>query len=85
MSSKFADLSICRDIVAQGFGSLGLMSSELMTPDGKIMESEAAHGTVSLQSFSRISIHTDDQVKSVRTQTDDMALGNLIAGYSPLS
>ena len=34
------------DIVAQGFGSLGLMSSELMTPDGKIMESEAAHGTV---------------------------------------
>lgn len=34
------------DIVAQGFGSLGLMSSELVTPDGKIMESEAAHGTV---------------------------------------
>lgn len=34
------------DIVAQGFGSLGLMSSELVTPDGKIIESEAAHGTV---------------------------------------
>ena len=31
------------DIVAQGFGSLGLMSSELVTPDGKIIESEAAH------------------------------------------
>ena len=29
-----------------GFGSLGLMTSELLTPDGKIMESEAAHGTV---------------------------------------
>ena len=34
------------DIVAQGFGSLGLMTSVLMTPDGKIVEAEAAHGTV---------------------------------------
>jgi len=34
------------DSVAQGFGSLGLMTSVLMTPDGKIMEAEAAHGTV---------------------------------------
>ncbi|MEE4187378.1 MAG: isocitrate/isopropylmalate family dehydrogenase, partial [Roseobacter sp.] len=34
------------DTVAQGFGSLGLMASVLMTPDGKIVESEAAHGTV---------------------------------------
>ena len=32
--------------VAQGFGSLGLMASQLMTPDGKIVEAEAAHGTV---------------------------------------
>ncbi len=32
--------------MAQGFGSLGLMTSVLMTPDGKIVESEAAHGTV---------------------------------------
>jgi isocitrate dehydrogenase len=32
--------------VAQGFGSLGLMTSVLMTPDGKTMEAEAAHGTV---------------------------------------
>jgi isocitrate dehydrogenase len=32
--------------VAQGFGSLGLMTSVLLTPDGKTMESEAAHGTV---------------------------------------
>ena len=32
------------DIVAQGFGSLGLMTSVLLTPDGKHMESEAAHG-----------------------------------------
>ena len=34
------------DAVAQGFGSLGMMSSVLMTPDGKTVESEAAHGTV---------------------------------------
>lgn len=34
------------DIVAQGFGSLGLMTSVLITPDGKTFESEAAHGTV---------------------------------------
>jgi isocitrate dehydrogenase len=34
------------DTVAQGFGSLGLMTSVLMTPDGKTCEAEAAHGTV---------------------------------------
>ena len=34
------------DSVAQGFGSLGLMTSVLITPDGNIMEAEAAHGTV---------------------------------------
>ncbi len=34
------------DVVAQGFGSLGLMTSVLMTPDGKTLEAEAAHGTV---------------------------------------
>jgi isocitrate dehydrogenase len=34
------------DTVAQGYGSLGLMTSVLTTPDGRVMESEAAHGTV---------------------------------------
>jgi isocitrate dehydrogenase len=34
------------DLVAQGFGSLGLMTSVLMTPDGRTVEAEAAHGTV---------------------------------------
>ncbi len=32
--------------MAQGYGSLGLMTSTLLTPDGKVMEAEAAHGTV---------------------------------------
>jgi isocitrate dehydrogenase len=43
---KNYDGDVQSDVVAQGFGSLGLMSSVLMTPDGKIVESEAAHGTV---------------------------------------
>ncbi len=43
---KNYDGDVQSDTVAQGFGSLGLMTSVLMTPDGKILESEAAHGTV---------------------------------------
>jgi len=43
---KNYDGDVQSDIVAQGFGSLGLMTSVLMTPDGKTMEAEAAHGTV---------------------------------------
>ncbi len=43
---KNYDGDVQSDTVAQGFGSLGLMTSILMTPDGKIVESEAAHGTV---------------------------------------
>ena len=43
---KNYDGDVQSDTVAQGFGSLGLMTSVLVTPDGKIMESEAAHGTV---------------------------------------
>ncbi|MDJ0629844.1 MAG: NADP-dependent isocitrate dehydrogenase [Rhodobacter sp.] len=43
---KNYDGDVQSDTVAQGFGSLGLMTSILMTPDGKIVEAEAAHGTV---------------------------------------
>ena len=43
---KNYDGDVQSDTVAQGFGSLGMMSSVLMTPDGKVVESEAAHGTV---------------------------------------
>jgi isocitrate dehydrogenase len=43
---KNYDGDVQSDQVAQGFGSLGLMTSVLMTPDGRIVESEAAHGTV---------------------------------------
>ncbi|HEX5496341.1 MAG TPA: NADP-dependent isocitrate dehydrogenase [Mycobacteriales bacterium] len=43
---KNYDGDVQSDVVAQGFGSLGLMTSVLMTPDGRTMEAEAAHGTV---------------------------------------
>lgn len=43
---KNYDGDVQSDIVAQGYGSLGLMTSVLMCPDGKTIESEAAHGTV---------------------------------------
>lgn len=46
MALKNYDGDVQSDIVAQGFGSLGLMTSCLITPDGKTFESEAAHGTV---------------------------------------
>jgi len=43
---KNYDGDVQSDTVAQGYGSLGLMTSVLLTPDGKTMEAEAAHGTV---------------------------------------
>lgn len=43
---KNYDGDVQSDVVAQGYGSLGLMTSVLLSPDGKILESEAAHGTV---------------------------------------
>lgn len=46
IAMKNYDGDVQSDIVAQGFGSLGLMTSTLITPDGKVFESEAAHGTV---------------------------------------
>jgi isocitrate dehydrogenase len=43
---KNYDGDVQSDVVAQGFGSLGLMTSVLLTPDGRTCEAEAAHGTV---------------------------------------
>ena len=43
---KNYDGDVMSDLVAQGYGSLGLMTSVLQSPDGKILETEAAHGTV---------------------------------------
>ena len=46
MAAKNYDGDVQSDTVAQGYGSLGLMTSVLMAPDGKTVEAEAAHGTV---------------------------------------
>jgi len=45
-AAKNYDGDVQSDFVAQGFGSLGLMTSVLLTPDGEVVEAEAAHGTV---------------------------------------
>jgi isocitrate dehydrogenase len=45
-ATKNYDRDVQSHVLAQGFGSLGMMTSELITPDGLTVESEAAHGTV---------------------------------------
>jgi isocitrate dehydrogenase len=62
---KNYDGDVQSDIVAQGFGSLGLMTSVLMSPDGKTVESEAAHGTVTR--------HYREHQKGRETSTNSMA------------
>jgi isocitrate dehydrogenase len=62
---KNYDGDVQSDTVAQGYGSLGLMTSVLMTPDGKIVESEAAHGTVTR--------HYRDHQKGKETSTNPIA------------
>src|ERR1051326_5408085 len=62
---KNYDGDVQSDTVAQGFGSLGLMTSTLVTPDGKTMEAEAAHGTVTR--------HYRDHQKGKPTSTNPIA------------
>jgi len=56
-ATKNYDGDVQSDILAQGFGSLGMMTSELITPDGKIIESEAAHGKLIPQTPCMASAH----------------------------
>ncbi len=62
---KNYDGDVQSDTVAQGFGSLGLMTSVLITPDGKTMEAEAAHGTVTR--------HYRDYQQGKKTSTNPIA------------
>ena len=62
---KNYDGDVQSDTVAQGFGSLGLMTSQLMTPDGNILEAEAAHGTVTR--------HYREHQKGNETSTNSIA------------
>ena len=59
------DGDVQSDVVAQGYGSLGLMTSVLMTPDGRTVEAEAAHGTVTR--------HFRQHQKGQSTSTNSMA------------
>ena len=62
---KNYDGDVQSDTVAQGFGSLGLMTSVLLTPDGNTVEAEAAHGTVTR--------HYREHQKGKETSTNSMA------------
>ena len=62
---KNYDGDVQSDTVAQGYGSLGLMTSVLLTPDGKTVESEAAHGTVTR--------HYREHQKGKETSTNSVA------------
>eukprot|EP01120_Amphizonella_sp_Union-15-10_P002116 TRINITY_DN1226_c0_g1_i1.p1 TRINITY_DN1226_c0_g1~~TRINITY_DN1226_c0_g1_i1.p1 ORF type:complete len:427 (-),score=99.68 TRINITY_DN1226_c0_g1_i1:44-1324(-) len=62
---KNYDGDVMSDLLAQGFGSLGLMTSVLITPDGKTLESEAAHGTVTR--------HYRDHQQGKETSTNPIA------------
>ena len=62
---KNYDGDVQSDLVAQGFGSLGLMTSILMTPDGNVVEAEAAHGTVTR--------HFREHQKGKATSTNSVA------------
>ena len=75
---KNYDGDVQSDTVAQGFGSLGLMTSVLTTPDGKMVEAEAAHGTVTrhyrehqkgqrdLDQFDRLDLRLDARPRAPR-------------------
>ncbi|KAF9728777.1 hypothetical protein PMIN03_011699 [Paraphaeosphaeria minitans] len=65
IAMKNYDGDVQSDIVAQGFGSLGLMTSVLITPDGKTFEAEAAHGTVTR--------HYREHQKGKETSTNPIA------------
>ncbi|MGC1465438.1 MAG: NADP-dependent isocitrate dehydrogenase [Pseudolabrys sp.] len=62
---KNYDGDVQSDTIAQGYGSLGLMTSVLMTPDGKVVEAEAAHGTVTR--------HFREHQKGKETSTNSIA------------
>ncbi|KAJ3329216.1 Isocitrate dehydrogenase [NADP], mitochondrial precursor (Oxalosuccinate decarboxylase) [Gonapodya sp. JEL0774] len=64
-ATKNYDGDVQSDIIAQGFGSLGLMTSSLITPDGRTVESEAAHGTVTR--------HFREHQKGRETSTNSIA------------
>jgi isocitrate dehydrogenase len=83
---KNYDGDVQSDSIAQGFGSLGLMTSVLITPDGKIMEAEAAHGTVTrhYRDYQAGKPTSTNPIASIFAWTRGLAFRGKLDGNQPL-
>ncbi|MCF0071749.1 NADP-dependent isocitrate dehydrogenase [Dyadobacter sp. CY261] len=83
---KNYDGDVQSDTVAQGFGSLGLMTSTLVTPDGKVMEAEAAHGTVTrhYREHQKGKPTSTNPIASIFAWTRGLAFRGKLDGNQPL-
>jgi len=83
---KNYDGDVQSDTVAQGFGSLGLMTSVLLTPDGKTMEAEAAHGTVTrhYREHQKGNKTSTNPIASIYAWTRGLAFRGQLDGNQPL-
>ncbi len=83
---KNYDGDVQSDTVAQGFGSLGLMTSVLVTPDGKTMEAEAAHGTVTrhYRQHQKGQSTSTNPIASIYAWTRGLAFRGKLDGNQPL-
>ncbi|QJW91220.1 NADP-dependent isocitrate dehydrogenase [Spirosoma taeanense] len=83
---KNYDGDVQSDTVAQGFGSLGLMTSVLVTPDGKTMEAEAAHGTVTrhYREHQKGNKTSTNPIASIYAWTRGLAFRGQLDGNQPL-
>ncbi len=83
---KNYDGDVQSDTVAQGFGSLGLMTSVLLTPDGQTMEAEAAHGTVTrhYREYQKGNKTSTNPIASIYAWTRGLAFRGKLDGNQPL-
>jgi isocitrate dehydrogenase len=83
---KNYDGDVQSDTVAQGFGSLGLMTSVLATPDGKVVEAEAAHGTVTrhYREHQKGKATSTNSIASIYAWTQGLAFRGKLDGNEPL-
>ncbi|MBO0931294.1 NADP-dependent isocitrate dehydrogenase [Fibrella aquatilis] len=83
---KNYDGDVQSDTVAQGFGSLGLMTSVLLTPDGNVMEAEAAHGTVTrhYREYQKGNKTSTNPIASIYAWTRGLAFRGKLDGNQPL-
>jgi isocitrate dehydrogenase len=84
---KNYDGDVQSDMVAQGFGSLGLMTSVLATPDGRVLEAEAAHGTVTrhFRQHQKGESTSTNSIASIFAWTQGLAHRAKLDGNEPLA